>query len=382
MYCQSCGAENTEGARFCNMCGTSLAKAGETGGLLTNPDMAPEMPAEMAAGMAESTVPDSAPVGGPRNDPGRTMVGGAGASGTESRNGYNADLSSTGGSMMGVSLAGIGVKSSKKTWTMILLGAFALLGAGALASWLAMGGSGAADGHAEADDPFVIGSPLPSDGDVDSITGMAGVATSAGGMGTASMGTTSTGTASMRTASMTTASMTTASMTTASMTSTNTPMTTAMTSTNTPMTTAMTTTSTNTQMTTTPTEMTTTPTEMTTTMSTTSMTSTMNGDIEVPEERDIEMELYSTRVRFLIRRYYASRAQSCFDRATRNNPSVSGTVVIGMTIGADGNVSNTRVARNTTGNEALGNCLSAQVSSWRLSAPPGGSLQMQIPFSR
>ncbi|MFT5358528.1 MAG: hypothetical protein ACI9KE_005767 [Polyangiales bacterium] len=369
MYCQSCGAENTEGARFCNMCGTSLAKAGETGGLLTKPDMAPQM--------AESTVPDSTPgpgASGQRHEPGRTIVGGADASGTQSR-GYRADLS--GASMSGVSLAGIGVKSSKKTWSMILLGALTLLGAGALASWLAMGGSAATDGHAEPDDPFVIGSPLPSDGDVDSITGMAGVATSADGM-EAPMGTAMGPSASMS-GSMTTPSMsgsTTPSMTTASMTQTNRPsMTTSNTSpSNTQMTTAMT--STTATMTPTPSDMSDTPT-MTSTMST-----SMSGDLEVPEERDIEMELYSTRVRFLIRRYYASRAQSCFDRATRNNPSVSGTVVIAMTIGAEGNVSGTRVARNTTGNEPLGNCLSAQVSSWRLSAPPGGSLQMQIPFSR
>lgn len=372
MYCQSCGAENTEGARFCNMCGTSLAKAGEAGGLLTHPDM--------DAQMAEPTVPDSPPkvvVGGPRNEPGRTMVGGAGASGA-SQTGYNADLSG-GASMMGVSLAGIGVKSSKKTWSMILLIALILLGAGALASWLAMGGSNVADGHAEPDDPFVIGSPLPGDGDVDSITGMAGVATSANGTGS-----------DMRTASMGSGSTTSPSMSDSMATQTNRPvsmttsMTTSTTSTST-MTTAMTTAMTPTMTATMTPSMTTTsemsdPPTMTSTM--TSTMSTSMGEIEVPEERDIEMELYSARVRFLIQRYYASRAQSCFDRATRNNPSVSGTVVISMTIGAEGNVSRTRVARNTTGNEPLGNCLSAQVSSWRLSAPPGGSLQMQIPFSR
>ncbi|MEM6959533.1 MAG: zinc ribbon domain-containing protein, partial [Myxococcota bacterium] len=32
MFCQSCGAKNVDDARFCNMCGASLAKAGETGG--------------------------------------------------------------------------------------------------------------------------------------------------------------------------------------------------------------------------------------------------------------------------------------------------------------------------------------------------------------
>jgi TonB family protein len=103
---------------------------------------------------------------------------------------------------------------------------------------------------------------------------------------------------------------------------------------------------------------------------------------EVGDERDIELELYSARVRFLVRRYYAARAQSCFDRATRNDPSLHGTVVIDMTIGADGTVGRSHVARNTTGDEALGGCLASQVRSWRLSPPPGGELTMQMPFSR
>jgi TonB family protein len=69
--------------------------------------------------------------------------------------------------------------------------------------------------------------------------------------------------------------------------------------------------------------------------------------------------------------------------ATRNTPSLTGTVVIGMTIGADGAVSGSRVVRNSTGDAGLGTCLQNQVRSWRLSAPPGGeSVTMNLPFSR
>ena len=103
---------------------------------------------------------------------------------------------------------------------------------------------------------------------------------------------------------------------------------------------------------------------------------------DAPEERDLELDLYGSRVRYVIRRYYASRAQACFDRATRNAPTVSGTVVVSMTIGADGSVQRARTTRNTTGDASLGQCLQAQVSTWRLPPPPGGSLDMQMPFSR
>ena len=103
---------------------------------------------------------------------------------------------------------------------------------------------------------------------------------------------------------------------------------------------------------------------------------------DAPEERDIEMDMYGARVRFVVRRYYASRAQGCFEHATLNNPSVSGTVIVNMTVAASGQVSHTSVSRNTTGDATLGACLAGQVGQWRLPPPPGGELQMQMPFSR
>jgi len=103
---------------------------------------------------------------------------------------------------------------------------------------------------------------------------------------------------------------------------------------------------------------------------------------DAPEERDIELDMYGARVRFVVRRYYAVRARNCFDRATRNNPGVSGTVIVNMTISAAGQVSRTSVSRNTTGDATLGACLAGQVRQWRLPPPPGGELQMQMPFSR
>ncbi len=101
-----------------------------------------------------------------------------------------------------------------------------------------------------------------------------------------------------------------------------------------------------------------------------------------PEDRDLAMGMYVSQVRFVVRRYYAPRAQSCFDRATRNNPTLSGTVVVGLTIGSDGNISSSNVARNSTGNSSLGSCLANQARTWRLPVPPEAPLTLQLPFSR
>lgn len=100
------------------------------------------------------------------------------------------------------------------------------------------------------------------------------------------------------------------------------------------------------------------------------------------DERDLVMDAYAGQVRRVIRQYYAARAQSCFDRATRNNHNLRGTVVVQFTIGMDGNVSQATPVRNTTGDSELGACLAGQVRSWRLPVPPRDEpVSMQMPFS-
>ena len=102
------------------------------------------------------------------------------------------------------------------------------------------------------------------------------------------------------------------------------------------------------------------------------------------EERDLEMDLYASRVRRFIRSYYIRRAAGCFERESRNDRNVRGTVVVGFVIPASGIVEDARVVRNSTGSETLAACLARQVGSWRLPAPPDGAapLEMQMPFSR
>lgn len=101
-----------------------------------------------------------------------------------------------------------------------------------------------------------------------------------------------------------------------------------------------------------------------------------------PAPSDETMGEYVGRVRFVVRRYYAARAQSCFDHASRNAPAVRGRVVVRVTIGASGQVSSAAVKSNSTGSDALGRCILGRVGSWRLPEPPGGeALTIEMPFS-
>lgn len=379
MYCQSCGASNSDDAKFCNQCGGRIARPGDAGG--------------------------PAPVGGPGGGPSATAVGmgtpaasgiaapsSASASAPASVNVWEQQQTSGSGggpSMMSVSLDTIGVRSTKKVWAGIALVALLLVGLGALGSWLLRGEPEvvAEAGHAQPEDPFVIGTPLPpSEVPTTPVQPVDDPATDTSPR-SAMTGSTSTG--STRTDTHTSTTMTGSSTGTTGSSAGSTSMagndsTTSMSSTGTTSmagatgdTSTMGSTDTGTSV------------DPGTSMDTGTSTGSTGGTGtipnlggDLPEERDLELELYGSRVRFVVQRYYVARAQTCFDHATRNNPNVSGTVVVNMTIGADGNVSDTSVARNTTGDEVLGNCLRSQVASWQLPPPPGGSLQMQMPFSR
>ncbi len=95
------------------------------------------------------------------------------------------------------------------------------------------------------------------------------------------------------------------------------------------------------------------------------------------EEREETMDEYSARVRGFISVFYAAHAQRCFPQGAR------GTVVVRFTIAADGRVQNPSVARDTTGNPAIGDCLVRQVRQWQLSRPPGGrSMVFALTFAQ
>ncbi|MEM9188165.1 MAG: AgmX/PglI C-terminal domain-containing protein [Myxococcota bacterium] len=481
MFCQSCGAENTENARFCNMCGAKIAAPGTPGGMIaasTQQGMAEEgsgatvkpvaaqpvgVPAESApaesaqpesaqpeSAQPESAQPESAPAtaepskASDSHDPAPETSGaqpvqkaGTGtllmASEEVSPNASNPDPpkvsaladtapapggtsspnenvwepskdgphpqpmghmpTSTNTSMASVSLAAIGVQSSKKVWTVVVLIALSLVAIGAAATYFVMANNQPEVAVADPVPEMEMGLPLPEgmeEPEVDFVAGggpssspASSAMNSTGGSGSGSSmrtGSRPSSSGAMASSSMTSSSMT-SSMSTSSMSN---PSTTSMTGS------TMSSSSMSGTTMTSPTTMTGTGTSGSGNPSTMSGGQTAGGGQgtgqvptgEEPEGRDIEMELYAYRVRYVIQRYYASRARSCFEHASRNTEgNVSGRVVIGFTIGSDGQVTRSSVRSNGTGVNSLGTCLANNVRSWRLPAPPEGSLTMEMPFS-
>lgn len=266
-----------------------------------------------------------------------------------------------GGNTMSVQLEAIGIRSTKKTWATIAGIAALLFVLGGVATFFTMKSTQHEVGGAAEEDPFELGTPeIQNPEGVDFVSGRR--------EGAQPTPPTPSGTEVTPTPS-----------TTMDAVAANTP-----TSPSTPSTMSQTSTSPATM------ESTTMETSMTEPVAPTTMEpepttmDTVPADPgEAPPETEMEVEMYTSRVRYLIRRYYLPRSQSCFEHATRNNPSLHGQVTVSLTIGASGNVTSSSVARNSTGDTQLGSCLATQVRSWQLTPPPGGEpVTMTLPFSR
>ncbi|MCA9534583.1 MAG: TonB family protein [Myxococcales bacterium] len=431
MYCQACGAKNTEDARFCNMCGSSIAAVGSPGGPIA-------APTQVGLGVPQGPDPKgvniplahAATVHGPLVvAPGGGAPGGPSGGGAPSATAttpakyalgpHTAELEGPSGYLpsamnntMSVSLEAIGVRSSRRTWAVIALASIGLVALGALGMRCSSGEAPVARGGAEPDDPFVIGTPVPEGEEapgVDFVTGTndsaatapsgeTGAATGAGGGSGAGARPGGSGTTpSTRGASSGGGGASSGSGTmVASAGGGSSSGASGGSASGMAATTGGSTSGSGSGASTGGAGSGATGGGSTGGDATGGGSAAGGGDTtppgggdssagggDAPAERDIEMDMYAGRVRFLISRYYAARAATCFDRATRVDPSISGTVTIGMTIGADGSVSSARVARNSTGNADLGTCLQNEVRQWRLSPPPGGeSVTMNMPFSR
>ena len=73
--------------------------------------------------------------------------------------------------------------------------------------------------------------------------------------------------------------------------------------------------------------------------------------------------------------------RACYERELRKNPTLAGKVTIEFTIEVRGNVSGVKVADNTTGERAVGECVANAISNFRFNpGPEGGSVSFSYPF--
>ena len=371
MYCQSCGAENANDARFCNMCGAKIASSGEPGG----------------------------PV---------TAAGGAPAGGGASTAGFGSGGTNTTMSGSSVSLAAIGVRSPAAVYGILIGGAVLAFALGPIAMFVAMRAPDAAPAQAAADtetdelpfdDEVEMGDPvpageLPDEGDAvtsgprptkrstggstrpsggssgassgggSGSAGGGGGGSASSGSGSGSAGSGGSGSGSGSAGSGGSGSAGSGGSGSAGSGSAGS--------------------------------------GSTETGSGSSgsggagggSTGTGSGSggggsedwerigegLEDPAER--RMDLYTNGIRRIIRDHYLARAQTCFSHASRTDEDVRGTVIVEFTIAANGHAEGAHVVRNSTGNDALGACLARAVDQWQLARPPDGPMEMQMPFSR
>lgn len=73
--------------------------------------------------------------------------------------------------------------------------------------------------------------------------------------------------------------------------------------------------------------------------------------------------------------------QRCYETELRRDPTLAGKVTVQFTIVERGTVSNARATENTTGSQAVGNCVVSAIRRFRFNpGPDGGSVDFSYPF--
>jgi TonB family protein len=73
--------------------------------------------------------------------------------------------------------------------------------------------------------------------------------------------------------------------------------------------------------------------------------------------------------------------RACYEMQLRRNPELTGKVTVDFTIQTTGAISGVRASENTTGDDAVANCVMGVVSRFRWNpGPEGGSVIFSYPF--
>jgi TonB family protein len=77
---------------------------------------------------------------------------------------------------------------------------------------------------------------------------------------------------------------------------------------------------------------------------------------------------------------YSAGIHYCYSNELKRNESLSGKLVVTMTVAASGEVVEATVIENSLGSQRLGNCALAQIRDWKFPAIQGGLTTFQAPF--
>jgi hypothetical protein len=72
--------------------------------------------------------------------------------------------------------------------------------------------------------------------------------------------------------------------------------------------------------------------------------------------------------------------KSCYERALKRNPTLSGKIVLYWTITEAGTIASVDVEQDTLNDAEVTNCIKALVKGWRFPRPAGGSVDVSFPF--
>jgi hypothetical protein len=111
--------------------------------------------------------------------------------------------------------------------------------------------------------------------------------------------------------------------------------------------------------------------------STPSQPSTVPGSDE-EMKKEAEASLDADSIRFVVKSHL-SQVHACYERAFKD-ASPGGRVEIGFAITPDGSAARVHTETNSTGSEALANCLEGRVRSWQFPRPVGGDYELIYPF--
>ncbi len=72
--------------------------------------------------------------------------------------------------------------------------------------------------------------------------------------------------------------------------------------------------------------------------------------------------------------------KSCYEKQLKKDPKLAGKVKVQFTIEQSGRVGKAKVIQNTTGDTAVGRCITSKIRRWRFPKPNGGSVTVAFPF--